>query len=403
MGSKRLEACIVDNPVMNRSHEALQWDIFCKVIDNFGDIGICWRLSADLASRGHQVRLWVDDASALAWMAPQGCQGVRVLPWKAPLNPADMDSLNTAPTDVLIEAFGCEIAPEFIAVCARLAAAGGRKPVWVNLEYLSAESYAGRNHGLPSPVRLGPAAGWTKWFFYPGFTAQTGGLLREPGLVQAQAAFDRSAWLSRQGIPWHGETLVALFCYEPPALAALLHELAGAGLGGKPVRLLVAAGRAQLAVKAAMAAENLENDDGNGLQRPAGGRSQLSISYLPLLTQADFDYLLWACDLNFVRGEDSIVRALWAGKPFVWQIYPQDDDAHRAKLDAFLDVLDAPADLCSFHHAWNAGRAPAGAAANALPAMDLPAWQKIAMQARTRLMALDDLTGNLLKFVAKNR
>ncbi|MEO7887531.1 MAG: elongation factor P maturation arginine rhamnosyltransferase EarP, partial [Polaromonas sp.] len=48
---------------MNRS---LQWDIFCKVIDNFGDIGVCWRLAADLASRGHKVRLWVDDASALA-------------------------------------------------------------------------------------------------------------------------------------------------------------------------------------------------------------------------------------------------------------------------------------------------------------------------------------------------
>ena len=60
------------------------WDIFCKVIDNFGDIGVCWRLAADLASRGHRVRLWVDDASALDWMAPDGCEGVRVLPWGEP-------------------------------------------------------------------------------------------------------------------------------------------------------------------------------------------------------------------------------------------------------------------------------------------------------------------------------
>ena len=27
------------------------------------------------------MRLWVDDASALAWMAPQGCPGVQVQPW----------------------------------------------------------------------------------------------------------------------------------------------------------------------------------------------------------------------------------------------------------------------------------------------------------------------------------
>ena len=58
--------------------DARSWDIFCQVIDNFGDIGVCWRLAADLAARGHQVRLWVDDASALHWMAPQGAAGVEV-------------------------------------------------------------------------------------------------------------------------------------------------------------------------------------------------------------------------------------------------------------------------------------------------------------------------------------
>lgn len=396
---------------MNRSLATRQWDIFCKVIDNFGDIGICWRLATDLASRGQQVRLWVDDASALAWMAPAGCEGVRVLPWREPLAPADLECINTAPTDVLVEAFGCEIAPEFIAVCAHAAATRGIKPVWINLEYLSAEVYAERNHALPSPVLRGPAAGWTKWFFYPGFTAQTGGLLREPGLAQRQAAFDREGWLNRQGLngmAGRGETLVSLFCYEPSALAALLHQWADSGLNGRPVHLLVAAGRAQLAVKAAIAAENLQFNDEKGLQPPADARSQLSISYLPLLTQADFDHLLWACDLNFVRGEDSIVRALWAGKPFVWHIYPQDDDAHRAKLDAFLEMLEAPPSLRAFHHLWNAGdtaastaHAPADRWTRLLA--DWPAWQKTALQAQARLLAHEDLTGALQKFVEKNR
>ena len=58
------------------------WDIFCKVIDNHGDIGVCWRLATQLAARGHEVRLWVDDAAALDWMAPGGHDRVQVLAWK---------------------------------------------------------------------------------------------------------------------------------------------------------------------------------------------------------------------------------------------------------------------------------------------------------------------------------
>jgi len=378
-------------------NQALQWDIFCKVIDNFGDIGVCWRLAADLAARGHRVRLWADDASALAWMAPGGCPGVRVLPWRAPLDVAAA-GLEHQPPDVLIEAFGCEIAPEFIAACAGAACATGRKPLWINLEYLSAESYVERCHALPSPVRSGPAHGWTKWFFYPGFTESTGGLLREPGLATRQAGFDRSAWLAAQGIAWAGENsgeqLVSLFCYEPRALASLLQAFSRSGLDGRPVRLLVAAGRASQAVQAAM-------DDEIGLTRNASLRCLLSISYLPLLPQTEFDHLLWTCDLNFVRGEDSLVRALWAGKPLVWQIYPQDDQAHLNKLDAFLDMLAAPASLRRFHHAWNS--APPDAQAPQAPAIELAQWQAFALAARAGLIAQDDLCTRLLGFAAKKR
>ncbi len=68
---------------MNQPLAPLQWDIFCRVIDNFGDIGVCWRLATQLAGQGQQVRLWVDDASALQWMAPEGCPGVEVRAWLA--------------------------------------------------------------------------------------------------------------------------------------------------------------------------------------------------------------------------------------------------------------------------------------------------------------------------------
>ncbi len=377
----------------------LQWDIFCKVIDNFGDIGICWRLAADLAARGERVRLWVDDSSALAWMAPGGQQGVQVLPWAEPL---DVSCLDIIPCDVLVEAFGCEIAPEFIAACAYIHCSKGQKhhpkPLWINLEYLSAEPYVARNHGLTSLVSSGPAAGWHKVFYYPGFTPGTGGLLREPDLLQRQAAFDRSAWLKQQDIDWQGEVLVSLFCYEPPALAQLMEDLAKNGIDGKPVRLLVAAGRAAQVVKALKARKIPQNNHQIDLNPNGFGRKQLSISYLPLLTQTDFDHLLWASDINFVRGEDSIVRAIWAGKPFVWQIYPQEDGAHGSKLEAFLDMLATKPGPKAFHRVWN------GLAREALPTLaDSNDWHQAVADCRSRLTQQRDLCSGLIEYVRKNR
>lgn len=62
----------------------------------------------------------------------------------------------------------------------------------------------------------------------------------------------------------------------------------------------------------------------------------LTVEVLPFLSHADYDRLLARCDINFVRGEDSWVRAIWAGKPFIWQPYQQEDAAHLPKLNAFL-------------------------------------------------------------------
>ncbi|MDP3701469.1 MAG: elongation factor P maturation arginine rhamnosyltransferase EarP [Hylemonella sp.] len=356
---------IVDNPGMT---SGLRWDIFCKVIDNYGDIGVCWRLARQLAGCGQAVRLWVDDASALRWMAPLGCPGVEVRPWSESLALADL-----APGEVLVEAFGCEIPDEFVACYAAWRSADSRPAAWLNLEYLSAESYVERNHGLCSPVMQGPGRGLSKRFFYPGFTARTGGLLREPGLLQRQADFDRAAWLGQQGIPpIPGAQRVSLFCYEPAALPDLLARLAQQPT---PVQLLVTAGRTAAAVQ--------------GCARPPG----LAVHFLPHLTQDDYDHLLWSCDLNFVRGEDSLVRALWAGQPFVWQIYPQHDKAHHGKLEAFLTQIEAPASLRAAHRSWN------GLDAHALSLPDLPGWGASARKARDRLLAQSDLLGRLLEFV----
>lgn len=351
----------------------LRWDLFCRVIDNYGDIGVAWRLARDLAARGEQVRLWLDDAAPLAWMAPgEHPAGIELRRWD------DAPHATTA-GDVVLELFGCELPEPFVARMAARAEAGGHAR-WINLEYLSAEPYVERSHRLRSPQFSGPGRGLTKHFFYPGFTARTGGLLREPGLLEARARFDAAAWLSAQGIARRpGERLVSLFAYANPRLPELLAALAADG----PTLLLACPGAAQQQLAA--------------LALPPGLRWQP----LPFLAQPAFDHLLWACDLNFVRGEDSFVRAQWAGKPFVWQIYYQDDGAHGPKLEAFMDLWLADAEPAfaaatrALWRGWN-GLAPWPAA---LP--DIAIGGAHAESWRAHLAARGDLTSELLRFVVE--
>lgn len=349
----------------------MRWDIFCKVIDNHGDLGVCWRLATQIVSGGDTARLWVDDGAALAWMAPHGHAGVQVIDW------SDLRAVRAAaeaaPPQVLVEAFGCDPEPALIE---RFAASAGPRP-WINLEYLSAEPYVERMHRLPSPVFRGPGAGLTKHFFYPGFTGKTGGLLREPDLMARLARFDRAEWLRSQCIAWNGEQLVSLFCYEPAALAGLLHSWADSPA---PTLLLVTPGRAARAVHAAL---------------PEGSQGRLRIHFLPALTQPGFDELLRACDLNLVRGEDSLVRALWAGQPMAWQIYPQDDNAHHDKLAAWLDTIQAPESMRRFHAGWNGITAEVTAPDPAT----LAEWRAALGLARARLLHQTDLLAQLRTFI----
>lgn len=325
------------------------WDVFCRVVDNHGDIGVCWRLCADLAARGHQARLWVDDASALAWMAPPGAPGVTVRAWAEAefSSQADVDDAALTPGDVVIEAFGCNPPDAFLARMQR-----AHPPAWVNLEYLSAEAYVERSHGLTSPVFTGPGAGLRKRFFYPGFTPATGGLLREPELMARQAAFmaqQRLPWLQALGVPaTEADHLVSVFCYAGAPLRAWLDALQAQALGR--AAQVHAQGHAQVHAKGHAQGQSAPLTrvlltPGHATMLAQAWRMQgrhtapqaLTLHPLPALPQAEFDHLLWACHLNIVRGEDSAVRALWAGRPHIWHIYPQDDGVHADKLDAFMD------------------------------------------------------------------
>ena len=363
------------------------WDIFCQVIDNFGDIGVSWRLACNLAARGQQVRLWVDDASALTWMAPQGADHVSVHPWPETLPPELQVLLQSSPPQVIVEAFGCNPPDIYIAHMAASTQAGTRPPTWINLEYLSAEDYVTRMHRLPSPISYGPAAGWIRWFFYPGFTTATGGLLREPDLQQRRAQFDRTAWRQQHGV--EADTmLVSLFCYEPPGLPLWWKALQQRAASSQHTTVAITPGRASQAMQ-------VFRDKG------AATRAVSCIS-LPTTDQAGFDAMLWASDLNMVRGEDSLVRALWADQPFIWHIYPQDDDAHHAKLAAFLDWLQAPASLRLAHMLWNG--IPTADGSKVWPTITaelLSEWRECVHTARSRLLEQADLAEQLMAFVGE--
>lgn len=371
---------------------AFRWDIFCAVVDNYGDIGVCWRLARQLANEhGLQVRLWVDDLTPLARLRPdaddarevQRIDGVDVRRWPKPF--AETDAADVA--DVVIEAFACELPKSYLAAMTRRKPA----PVWINLEYLSAEDWVEGAHGLASPHPQLPLA---KHFFFPGFTAKTGGLIREAGYDKRKAAFNETAFRTKFGLPpkQDGELTISLFGYENPALPGLLDTWTHST---HPITCIIPESRLLPDVQAFF-----------GHHGAAMQRGHLTAHVIPFLPQQDYDALLWLCDLNFVRGEDSFVRAQWAEKPFVWHIYPQDDAAHRVKLDAFLSryLEGLPMEIASatrtFWQAWNEDGDPAAA----WPTFGavLPALKGFAHPWAARMASAGDLASRLLRFVEGN-
>jgi uncharacterized repeat protein (TIGR03837 family) len=348
------------------------WDIFCSVVDNFGDAGIAWRLARILASEhGVRARLYVDSLATLSRLVPdvdaarerQRIGGVQLCAWGGPAAPfAQAD-----PGAVVIEAFGCGLPQSFLAAMA----AQARPPLWINLEYLSAEAWIEDCQGLASRH---PSLPLTRYFFFPGFTPSSGGLLRERDLFAQRDAWrsDPAAraalWRSLDApLPDPDASVVSLFCYPHAPVEELLDAWSG---GEQRVTCIVPEG---------VAAPGLERWTGGSLSpgRPYT-RGRLVLARVPFMPQDDYDRLLWSCDVNFVRGEDSFVRAQWAARPLVWNVYPQAEDAHRLKLDAFLaryqaklGTVDATA-LAALARAWNASgdvAATWGAVRRTLPAL----------------------------------
>lgn len=339
------------NGVLEQGRVAMQarWDIFCTVVDNYGDIGVTWRLARQLAAEYPVcVRLWVDDLAAFAAICPAADAGLDVqVQQQVEVRRWPQQWQNPSLPDVLIEAFGCTL-PD--ALVAQMGAAE-QKPLWLNLEYLSAESWVTGCHGLPSPQ----GRGLNKFFFFPGFVAGTGGLLRERQVLAQRQAFQadaaaQQAFLRRLGVrPKAGAQRISLFAYEKPDLAQWLQVLAQSA---QATQLLVPVGRVLADVERALGEVGLAAGDVRCL-------GSLEVTVLPFVSQQDYDRLLWCCDFNAIRGEDSFVRAQWAGRPFVWHIYKQEHSAHLEKLEAFMalyqrSMSEPVAEAFSrFWQAWN--------------------------------------------------
>jgi uncharacterized repeat protein (TIGR03837 family) len=375
-------------------HTKKGWDIFCSVVDNYGDIGVAWRLARQLAvEHDIRIRLFVDHPDALRRIAPIGASGVDVRHWHGPSG--DFSMADAVLADVVIEAFGCGLPVAYLdAMCAQPA-----QPLWINLEYLSAEPWVEGTHGLASRQPHRPL---TRHFYFPGFTPRTGGLLRERGLLARRDAFlgDAAAraalWraLRTEG-PARDTLTLSLFCYPNAALLPLLDAWAG---GARPVLALVPEG---------VAKAELDAWTRSPQRRPGQSvhRGRLTLACVPFVAQDDYDRVLWTCDLNFVRGEDSFVRAQWAAKPLVWHCYPQAGNAQFAKLDAFLARYGtglAP-EIAAAHsalaHAWNRGDPP-GPAWTAFAAA-LPALGAHAQAWAHSLGAMPDLAEGLVEFAKK--
>jgi len=366
--------------------------LFCKVVDNYGDIGICYRLARQLVSE-HQidVTLWVDDLVSFKRICPeivincdwQQVDNIFVIHWR------DQNEIYHASdvADIVIEFFGCELPPSYIEAMKE------RKPVWINLEGLSAEEWVEGCHTLPSPQNS-----LIKYFFYPGFTEKTGGLLLEAGLLQQRDQFQNNPFATTDFLQHLGVTQteidsikISLFCYPHAPVAELFHAWQ---INGAVVTCLVPEGIARDQVQAFL-----------GQRAFAGAcatRGKLTVRVIPFLPQDEYDKLLWSCDVNFVRGEDSFVRAQWAGRPFIWHIYPQESDLHHVKLNAFLNrTFVKTASLTELSLAWNGAE---GAT------LDWgKCWQRferdcsnvasMAPEWQGQLLMNGDLTTNLLKFI----
>lgn len=364
-------------------------DLFCQVIDNLGDIGVSWRLARQLTlEHDCRVRLWVDQLESLKRLEPainpaQHKQSIcNVDIWLSDDSHVQNDSSSLP--DLVIAAFSCEIPHAYLQrmVAQRQharATGSGNLTQWIQLEYLSAQPWVERFH-LQSSLR---SDGLQPVYFFPGFTARTGGLIREQNMMALASVADRS-WLTQLGVPGeiiNTRRIISVFTYPDAPLEQFVRQLER--LDSNSLLLVPETVRTNLGA--------LETARFN----------KVTWITIPFLRQTDYDRLLACTDLNLVRGEDSFVRAIWAGKPFVWHIYRQQENEHHHKLQAWLDRARMPESVGKAMHDWSEGRAQADWQ-TILTGSGWHAWQQACLAHRNELISQEDLARQLLRFCGQD-
>jgi uncharacterized repeat protein (TIGR03837 family) len=309
-------------------------DIFCHVIDNFGDAGVVLRLAKEYQYKfpEAEIRIFTDDLSAFQVISPvvqtdelfQAIKNISYIHYSL-LSKEYIEKLVIP--ELVIEAFACDI-PE---IYLQKAANYGR--LLINLDYLMAEDWIEGFHGKESMLGYSRLR---KYFFMPGFTINTGGLLPESHLdcirplLKEQREMLLNQFLTKYiNSTYTNDSLVGtIFSYEHnySNLFEALLKLE------KTVLLFILGNKSQLSWKYLFDNTKVELSENN-----VYNIQNLTIIFADFLPQNEYDLLLNLTDFNIVRGEDSFARAVLSGKPFLWHCYLQTEKYHLVKVEAFLN------------------------------------------------------------------
>ena len=303
-------------------------DIFCKIIDNYGDIGVVYRTAKELQKifPKSKIRAFLNKLdefkkinSQVLDLPSQNIDGIEYITFDYLRDNAN--ELLTA--QVIIEAFGCQIPEEYMEI------AYDNSELLINLEYLSAEDWIEDFHLQSSPLGRGKLK---KVFFMPGFTEKSGGVIADSNyLERIQRVLENKEFYEKKYLSdiedRENKIIGTLFSYEKN-FTPLLEDLKKLD---KDVVILAMGEKTQDSLRKILKNFSIE-DFRNSLKY-----GKIEIRFLNFLNQEEYEELINIVDFNFVRGEDSFIRAVLTGKPYMWHIYCQEEYAHMDKIEGFLD------------------------------------------------------------------